>query len=319
MTWANHNPIQSMLEHYHEVSNDDDVLIPTTDDVAWKHFRDQRWVYNKMQICESQCLPYGPIGTTPTQYPICVKPITNLLGGSVMSQVCHNEEQYRQITDPSLFWSPYHMGDHYSIDLIMCNGSVVEKFIFFGEKLQHGSFDHWYLINDDFYNHAVEDAVRIAWSWAQEHLWDYTGCVNIEVIGTSIIEVQLRMGDIDRLGCASLMESIHELYKGNVWNWKQPANFPEHFYIAALFAQSGVNFSINYNILNEICDKLTYWQVDDPELYHTNPSHGNRVAIFCGENWSEVVKARNLAIALFSPHIDGRYVDCLAGFKELRI
>jgi len=319
MTWANYNPIQSMLEQYHEVSNEDDVLIPTTDDVAWTHFVEQRWVYDKMRICASQDIPHGPIGTTPTEYPICVKPIYNLFGGSIKSHVCHNEEQYRKIIDPSLFWSPYHMGDHYSVDLIMCNGSVVERFVFCGEKLQHGAFDYWYLINDDLYNHAIDDAVRIAWSWAQEQLWDYTGCVNIEIIGTSIIEVQLRMGDIDRLGCASLMESIHNLYATNNWTWKQPANFPEHFYIAALFGQPNVNFSINYNIVDEICDKLTYWQIDNPKEYFANPYHGNRLAVFCGENWSEVVKARNLTIALFSPDIDGRYVDCLSGFKELRL
>lgn len=316
MTWANHNPIQSMLERYHEVSNEDDVFIPTTDEVAWTHFRDHRWVYNKMQICESQDIPYGPVGTLPTEYPLCVKPIYNLFGGSVKSQVCHNEEQYRQIIDPSLFWSPYHMGDHHSVDLIMCDGRVVEQFIFYGEKLQHGSFDYWSLIGSG--EHAVEDAVRIARSWAEEFLDYYTGCVNIEIIGTSIIEVQLRMGDIDRLGCASLMEAIHWLYNGDGWSWKKPSDFPKEFYMTALFAQPNVNFSINYNILDEICSNLTYWQVDKPELYHTNPSHGNRVAIFCGENWSEVIKARNLAIALFSPDIDGRYVDCLAGFRELR-
>jgi len=316
MTWANHNPIQSMLEHYHEVSNEDDVLIPTTDDVAWTHFRDHRWVYNKMQICESQDIPYGPVGTPPTEYPVCVKPIYNLFGGSVKSQVCHNEEQYRQIIDPSLFWSPYHMGDHYSVDLIMSNGRVVEQFIFYGEKLQHGSFDYWSLIGD--HEHAVEDPLRAARSWAEEFLDYYTGCVNIEVIGTSIIEVQLRMGDIDRLGCASLMESIHWLYKGDGWGWRKPSDFPTEFYMTALFAQPNVNFSINFNILDELCSNLTYWQVDKPELYHTNPSHGNRLAIFCGEDWFEVVRARNLAIALFSPDIDGRYVDCLTGFKELR-
>ncbi len=317
MTWANHNPIQSMLERYHEVSNDDDVLIPTTDDVAWTHLRYHRWVYNKMQICESQDIPYGPVGTTPTEYPICVKPIYNLFGGSVKSQVCHNEEQYRQIIDPSLFWSTYHMGDHHSVDLIMWNGCVMEQFIFYGEKLHHGSFDYWSLVESD--DHAVEDPLRVARNWAEEFLDDYTGCVNIEVINGNVIEVQLRMGDIDRFGCASLLESIHSLYKGKGWSWTRPSSFPKKFYLAALFAQPDVNFDINPNILNEICNKLTYWQLDNPELYHTNPSHGNRLAIFCGEDWSEVVRARNLSIALFSPDIDGRYVDCLCDFKDLRL
>jgi len=316
MTWANYNPIQSMLDYYHEVSNDDDVMIPTTDDVAWEHFKKHRWVYNKMQVCETEMIPHGPVGTTPTEYPICVKPIYNLFGGSVKSQVCHNVEQYRRITDPSLFWSPYHMGSHYSIDFIVDHGKICEIFTFYGEKLQHGAFDFWMFVTND--NEASERSVRKAYSWVEEHLWDYTGCVNVEIIGENIIEAQLRMGDIDRFGCASLMEAIHELYKGNGWNWTKPSDFPEQFYLAALFAQPNTKFDINPNIVSEICSDLTYWQIDDPELYHTNPSHGNRLAIFCGENWNQVAKARNLTIALFKPDIDGKYVDCLWDFKELR-
>ena len=54
----------------------DGVVIPTTDDVAYNQsFKDFRWVYNKMVICHTQKIPHGPLGTTPTEYPICVKPI----------------------------------------------------------------------------------------------------------------------------------------------------------------------------------------------------------------------------------------------------
>ena len=66
-------------------------------------------------------------------------------------------------------------------------------------------------------------------------------------------------------------------------------------------------------------EDLVYFQIDDPNQYHTNPSHGNRVAIFCDDSWDAVARARNLVVALMKPDIDGRYVDCLRDYEELRL
>ena len=63
------------------------------------------------------------------------------MGGSVKSQVCHNPEDYAKVKDAGLFWSSYAMGDHYSVDYVMCRGVPTEYFAFYGEKLQHGAFD----------------------------------------------------------------------------------------------------------------------------------------------------------------------------------
>lgn len=312
MTWASYNPIKQMPFHYGDVS-DTDVLIPTTDPVAWCQFSEYRHIYNKMFICASQEITHGPIGTFPTEYPVCVKPITNLLGGSVKSQVCHNLEQYQQITDPSLFWSPYHMGDHISVDFIVKNGMIQEAFLFRGEKLQHGAFDYWELLHED--EHYFE--YRLVHTWVEENLKGYTGCVNVEAIGGKIIEAQLRMGDIDRLGDPTLMQAIHDLYASGQWDWQPGEYFPDKFYLAALFAQPNTTFELNKKLVGRICDDLTYYQIDDPDMYHTNPSHGNRVAIFCDDNWDSVARARNIVAALFKPTIDGRYTDCLRDYEEL--
>ena len=59
--------------------------------------------------------------------------------------------------------------------------------------------------------------------------------------------------------------------------------------------------------------------IDDPNLYHCNPAHGVRVALFCDDSWDAVSRARNLVVALMKPDIDGRYVDCLQDYEELRI
>ena len=128
------------------------------------------------------------------------------------------------------------------------------------------------------------------------------------------------MGDIDRFGDATLMEAIHTLYKKHHWEWDRDSGyFPEEFYIAALFAQPNTTFDINLSLIKKVFSDLTYYQIDDPNFYHTNPNHGNRIAIFCDNDWEKVARARNIAIALFSPDIDGKYVDCLRDFEELRI
>ena len=313
MTWSTYNPIKQMPFHYSAVP-DTDVLIPTTDPVAWCQFSEYRHIYDKMFICASQELAHGPIGTFPTEYPVCVKPITNLMGGSVQSQVCHNLEQYSKIVDAGLFWSPYHMGEHYSFDFIMNKGIIVEYFIFRGEKLQHGAFDYWELVQEE---DTPENAYRHAHSWLETNLDKYTGCVNVEMIGNYIIEAQLRMGDIDRLGDPWLMRAIHDLYASGLWAWQPNEYTPKTFYLAALFAQPNTTFEINKKLVGRICDNLTYYQIDDPDMYHTNPSHGNRVAIFCDENWEAVARARNIVAALFKPTIDGKYTDCLRDYEEL--
>ena len=148
MPWKNHNPIESMPQYYKNYVSDWGVDIPTTDEAAYSHpdFSNYRIFYNKMHVCETQNIPNGPIGTNPIQYPIILKPVFNLRGGGMESQVVHNREQYESTQLTSLFWSPYVMGEHYSIDLILRKGEIVDHYCIRGEKLQHGMFDYWELI-----------------------------------------------------------------------------------------------------------------------------------------------------------------------------
>jgi hypothetical protein len=234
------------------------------------------------------------------------------MGGSINAKVAHNLEDYYKIVDPGSFWSPFHFGDHYSIDLILKDGQIVEMFSFHGEKLQFGAFDYWELIQDD------DDLLELLEPWIDEFMYPYTGCLNVEVIGDYIIEAQLRMGDIDRLGDIQLMSAIHKLYNTGEWEYRRNGDTPETFFLAALFGQKGKEFDIDIALFNYIVDgELVYYQFDDVDEYHANPMYGNRVALFCDDSWENVEWARNIAIAMTKPDIDGRYVQPLKGFVEL--
>lgn len=313
MPWKSHNPIKAMPHYYENYVSDWGVDIPTTDEAAYTHpdFLNYRNFYNKMHVCKTQNIPHGPIGTDPTQYPITLKPIYNLRGGGMESQVVHSREQYESIQLTSLFWSPYVMGEHYSIDLILRKGEIVDHYCIRGEKLQHGMFDYWELIE------CPEATYRYVYNWVEENFEGYTGCLNLEVIGETIIECHLRMGDIDRFGDPELMEAIHVLY--NVGEWTYDGDRTDEFYLTALFAQYNQRFTINKTLCEEIFDYLIYYQIDDPNNAYINPPAGQRLAIFCGETLEDVTDARNIAIALFTPDIDGKYTDALTNFRDLRI
>lgn len=313
MPWETYDPKLAMPKTYSLLSDWGDV-IPTTDSYAYSFYgKELNWVYNKIKICESQNLPCGPLGTSPSQYPVIVKPIINLWGGGNNVAIAHSVEQYEEIKTAGLFWSPFHIGEHYSVDLIVLDGVVQTTFWFRGEKLQLGMFDYWEYTEgyDNYlYGYVVD--------WVQSNLGNYTGCVNLEVIGKYITEVHLRMGDIDRFGSQPLMEAIHILYNAKTWV-NIDLEIPKSFYLAALFAQTNKTFTINEKLANALFSHLTYYQIDNADGMHSNPPGGNRLAIFCDSSLDTVCNARNIAIALFKPDIDGKYTDCLRNFEDLRI
>jgi hypothetical protein len=312
MPWKNYNPKQAMPKHY-DLLSDWGATIPTSDDIAWEYNPKHNWVYNKLAIAQSQNIPCGPVGTEPTEYPIIIKPITNLSGGGVGAFVCPTKEEYQKVTYlAGFFWSRYLFGEHYSIDLIIVEGSIKFTITFIGEKLQLGLFDYWYLAS------IPASTLIYLQQWVSRYLSDYTGCVNVEVLNNTIIEAHLRFGDLDRLGDADLLESIHILYNANKWVYNK--DLPKEFYIAALFAQHDKSFNINPTLANYIFDDLTYFQLDSSNIEPMGkPIIGQRIALFCDTSLEKVTKARNIAIALFTPDIDGKYIDTLNNYKYLKL
>lgn len=312
MPWKNYNPKLAMPKQYDSLS-DWGRVIPTSDEVAWTVNTNYRWVYNKLDIAISQGIPAGPLGVEPTEYPVIIKPITNLAGGGVGAFICHNETDYANCKElAGYFWSRYHFGTHYSVDLILLNGDIQLDITFIGEKLQLGLFDYWYLTK------LNQNTLYKLQEWIHKHLPNYTGCLNLEVIDNIIIEAHLRFGDLDRLGDTELLEAIHVLYNANKWVYNNI--LPTEFYIAALFGQHGVNFNINPVLANYLFSDLEYFQLDSSGVEPMGcPILGKRIALFCDKDLNKATRARNIAIAIATPDIDGRFIDPLTNYTFLKI
>ena len=86
--------------------------IPTEDSDAWQWYPAQRWIYNKLAVALSQGLDAGPHGTIPPRFPIFSKPIVNLKGMGVGSQVLSSQADYDTHYAPGHFWMTLLEGRH---------------------------------------------------------------------------------------------------------------------------------------------------------------------------------------------------------------
>lgn len=174
-----------------------DNYIEKNDLTAWRNNSDLNFVYNKMFICELQKIDHAPMPIEPKSYPVVVKPIINLYGMGLNSKIINNKEEFYNNWLSNNFWSEYLVGDHLSWDFVIRKGKLIYSIVFqgfkFDDKERFGTFSYWELINHEM---KIPDSIN---NLIKKYFKNYTGNLNIETIGNKIIEVHLRMGDIDQL------------------------------------------------------------------------------------------------------------------------
>ena len=285
-----------VLKCYEELE-DPVVDIPTTDDSAWLYYKNENWIYNKLNIALSQNIDCGPIGVTPTKYPIIVKPIYNMFGGGIEARKINNSKELETCRHPGCLWMKWLEGIHLSHDIIVLNGNPIWSITFKGYPIGKGMFDYWEVIT------PPKLTILYIYDWIKKHLKNYTGCICLETIGqepATIIEAHLRMGDIDRLGNYNLISNIISLYQNKVWKFKEEIN---EFYLFAIWGENKVQYTITEDIVHKICSNLTSYQIDDSKLYYQNPIGGVRLAIINDYNKNKCIQSRNHLTPYFKPSI----------------
>ena len=267
--------------------------IPTEDSDAWQWYPAQRWIYNKLAVALSQGLDAGPHGTPPPRFPVFSKPIVNLKGMGVGSRVLKSQADYDVHYTPGHFWMTLLKGRHVSSDVAVVRGEPRWWRHVTGKPAGEGTFDYWII-------HAEPDAgiEEPCGAWIEKNLSGYTGMLNLETIGGTIIEAHLRFADQwpDLYG-PGWVDALVELYERGDWNFSDDDR--AEGYSAVLFGPHGHRY--RHPLAAAVGEvkrmpgvtsvQITFHEDRAPES-HAMPPGGFRLAIVNGFDLQATLAAR---------------------------
>jgi len=267
--------------------------IPTEDSDAWQWYPAQRWVYDKLAVALSQKLEAAPHGVAPPHFPVFSKPIVNLKGMGVGSRVLHSAADYERHYRPGHFWMPLLDGRHVSSDVVVVAGAPRWWRHVTGKPAGEGTFDYWTV-------HAGPDQEieQRCGAWIAAHLAGYTGMLNLETIGGTIIEAHLRFADQwpDLYG-PGWVEALVGLYESGDWDFWDDE--PSEGYSAVLFGPNNRAYRHPPAALVDEVKRIpgvtsvqiTFHEDRAPEQ-HAMPPGGFRLAIVNGFDLRATLAAR---------------------------
>ncbi|MGB5183573.1 MAG: hypothetical protein WBO12_15490 [Xanthobacteraceae bacterium] len=267
--------------------------IPTEDSDAWQWYPAQRWIYNKLAVALGQGLDAGPHGTPPPRFPVFSKPIVNLKGMGVGSRVLKSQADYDVHYTPGHFWMTLLKGRHVSSDVAVVRGEPRWWRHVTGKPAGEGTFDYWII-------HAEPDAgiEEPCGAWIEKNLSGYTGMLNLETIGGTIIEAHLRFADQwpDLYG-PGWVDALVELYERGDWNFSDDDR--AEGYSAVLFGPHGNRY--RHPLAAAVGEvkrmpgvtsvQITFHEDRAPES-HAMPPGGFRLAIVNGFDLQATLAAR---------------------------
>ncbi len=287
-------------QYFAAVSCPDNVVIPTDDQLAYQVFPQHRWIYNKLLICETQGLENAPHDIMPRQFPVFSKPIYNMRGMGSGSKIIESPEQFRAAVQPGHMWMPLLTGEHVSTDVAVIDGEPLWWRHTIGKTLEQGTFDHWVILSE-----ARPEIERYCGDWLRGHLKGYTGCVNFETIGATIIAAHLRFAaQWPDLSGPRWIEAVVELYAGG--NWRFCDDSRRTGYSITLFGAHGPHYKKpDHGAVNEFLSwqgvssiQMTFHEDKAPEL-HSMPPGGFRLAIINCWNPETGFKVRERLATMF--------------------
>ncbi len=286
------------LQYFSRVETTADIA--TEDADAWQWYPAHRWVYDKLAVALSQGLDAGPHGTQPPHFPVFSKPITNLKGMGAGSRVLDSKADYERHYAPGHFWMTLLEGRHVSSDLALVDGEPRWWRHVTGKPAGEGTFDYWIV-------HAEPDAEieSRTGAWVRKHLAGYTGMLNLETIGTTIIEVHLRFADQwpDLYG-DGWVEAVARLYETGAWDFADADR--RDGYSVVLFGPNGIHYRHPPAALLDEIRRVTgigslqiTFHEDLPPERHAMPPGGFRLAVINGSDLAAALAARERLKAQF--------------------
>ena len=239
------------------------IIIPINDFQSIKYYDSLKHLYDKTYIANSQNLNWGNNNNLSHNYPVIVRPITNLYG---MGKDAYYLYEKNNIPN-DFFWCEILKGKHISIDIFYNDNGILDIIAFEGIPGIQFTFIYWeYLQNYKLSKTNI--------NWIEKNLKTYKGVFNIELIDDKIIECHLRMGDLNYFQNKQLINCVIECYKNNkIILPKLPK-----IYLIPVFLKKG-----NYIRLNTKEYIINYF-IDPSPKNIGNPNGGDRICNFTFNN-----------------------------------
>jgi hypothetical protein len=288
------------MQYFEAVACPDDLIIPTEDADAYLLFPRHRWLYNKLNVAESQGLRCAPHGVEPDRYPVFSKPIYNMRGMGAGTRIFRSRQDYLRGRSPGHMWMELLDGEHVSTDIALVEGKPRWWRHAVGHAIGGGQFDYWVVEAAD--RRTLEADLG---AWVGAHFPGYSGMMNLETIGGTVIEGHLRFSDQwpDLYG-AGWLDSLVELYRTGSWSFADSERRDGFSFV--LFGPHGVRYR---HPPTEAVEVLLGWagvssiqitfHEDRPAQSHSMPPGGFRLAIVNGTDVATVQAARERLAALF--------------------
>ncbi len=285
-------------EHFFEEIDSTDVTIPIFDPATYKMYPEFRWMHNKMLICDKQNIWNVPDGCSldDDHFPLFRKPIINIHGMSRGAQVVPDKDTYEATYSPGHFLMPVLEGRHLSIDVVVCKGKIEWLAALEGFKDENGSFLKWEKVQ------LPTDVYHIVYLWCAFQLRGHVGVVNLETIGTKIIECHLRMSSqtIDLNG-KGWLEAVVELYRSGKWMFDDKHTPKEAYSIPIRTTQSGMYyFKDSAHIqARQLCSSVLDYIILNQDIrdIEMHDDHSYVLAVLNGFNLEDLSRAKRLMIS----------------------
>ncbi|MDA0785572.1 MAG: hypothetical protein O3B37_04710 [Proteobacteria bacterium] len=258
----------------------DNVAVPTEDGDAYMWYPDFRWIYNKLEVAESQDIRCAPHGFKPDSFPVFSKPIYNMRGMGAGSQVFNSADDYMHGQLPGHMWMELFEGEHVSTDVAVVDGDARWWRHVVGQSIGDGVFDYWTIegANRPDLETYIDD-------WLNANLNGYTGMVNVETIGGRIIEAHLRFSDQWPDLCGEgWVDALVGLYANKRWDFADTNRIDG--YSVVLFGAHGVSYRHppeaaieELRAQPDISSIQITFHEDRPPEAHSMPPGGFRLAI----------------------------------------
>ena len=290
------------LQYFLHVPCPEHVAIPTDDPDCWLLFPRHRWVYDKLRVAETQGLAAGPHGVMPPAFPVFSKPITNLKGMGLGSRIIASAEALEHHYQPGHMWMPLLSGVHVSNDCAIENGRVAWARHATGVPWDDGMFRYWTV-------HAapMPDLQAALSHWVAAHMAGYTGMMNFETIGGSIIEAHLRFADqwCDLYG-GGWVEALVRLYAEGRWIFadddrRDGFSMPLFARHGAAFRHPPADLQAEIRAMPEVRSLQVTFHEGKPPQDHAMPPGGFRLAVVNATSLAAARAARRRLATAFDP------------------